>query len=1033
MDFSWEVDQDLHGSDHFPLFITYDKIHEEAHPRWVFKRADWSAFRLLCESEITEEIFEDAPDPIELFTQKLLSIASKTVPKSSTSFKCKKPWFTEECKKAIKNRRAALQRFSHHPTDKNLALLRQAQAATHRIIKSSKKESWRNYVSKLNARSLVKKTWDMVRKISGKYRGHQIHHLQQKNGDTATDKESIAETLADEFAYNSSTSHYTTKFQQHKVLAERKPLDFNSNNTEIYNIPFTFSELQLSLRMSHDTAVGPDEIPYQFLKHLPTESLLVLLGIFNSIWAEESFPPSWRNAITIPIPKPGKDISNPTSYRPIALTSCICKTMERMVNGRLVHFLESNDFITPEQSGFRAQRSTMDHLVSLETYIRDGFAHGDHVVSVFFDLEKAYDTTWKHGIMSDLYSMGVRGHMPIFIKNFLSDRLFKVRLGSIESDPHSQEMGVPQGSVLSVTLFSIKINSITSILGPEIHKCLYVDDYTISYRSRYMPSIERKLQRSLTSLAKWADQHGFKFSPTKTVCVHFCNRRGLHPDPVLYMGSNDIPVVDKTKFLGVIFDNKLNFKAHIDYLRVKCQKSMTLLKTVAKMNWGADREVLLRLYRSLIRSRLDYGAPVYGSARPSYLKKLAPIQNQGLRLSLGAFRTSPISSLHAEAFEQPPSVRREGLALQYAIKVSSDQKNPAFCSIFEAPYRQFYLSRPNFIRPLSLRLEESLSLVCPDKNIILPRSYDNTPYWCLRCPEMDLSLTEFNKKEANVLELRMKFYDLIERYPDYTQIYTDGSKGESGAACAATGSHMKLQFRLPDFASIYTAELTAIYESLNTLEGSPDDLALIITDSLSALEAIRFMNFKHPLVHKILDKYTMLSERDKDIVFMWCPSHIGIRGNEQADLQAKKALSFLPCDFRIPFTDFKGAIRKHCNSVWQRQWDESTPNKLHCIMPILKSQPKLGRMKRREEIVLARARIGHTYFTQGYLLRGEMQPVCIPCQAPLTVKHILLECIDFYQTRLRYFNVRSLKQLFEEVEPSTLLSFIKEIGLYYQF
>ena len=94
----------------------------------------------------------------------------------------------------------------------------------------------------------------------------------------------------------------------------------------------------------------------------------------------------------------------------------------------------------------------------------------------------------------------------------------------------------------------------------------------------------------------------------------------------------------------MIFDNKLNFKAHINYVRQKCEKAINLLKVVSKMDWGADRSVLLRLYRSFVRSRLEYGCAVFSSARKSYLKKLEPIQNQGLRICLGAFRTSPMQS-----------------------------------------------------------------------------------------------------------------------------------------------------------------------------------------------------------------------------------------------------------------------------------------------------------------------------------------------------------------------------------------------------
>ena len=120
--------------------------------------------------------------------------------------------------------------------------------------------------------------------------------------------------------------------------------------------------------------------------------------IFNYIWLTGNVPPSWHDAIVVPIPKPGKDHTDPINYRPISLTSCVCKTLERMVNNRLTWLLETNNLLTNIQGGFRKNRSTVDHLVRLESFIRNGFINNQHVVSVFFDLEKAYDTTWKYGI-----------------------------------------------------------------------------------------------------------------------------------------------------------------------------------------------------------------------------------------------------------------------------------------------------------------------------------------------------------------------------------------------------------------------------------------------------------------------------------------------------------------------------------------------------------------------------------------------------------------------------------------------------------
>merc|ERR1712237_73468 len=218
----------------------------------------------------------------------------------------------------------------------------------------------------------------------------------------------------------------------------------------------------------------------------------------------------------------GKDPQDPSNFRPIALTSCICKTVERMVNERLIYFLESNNLLTKFQAGFRANRSTIDQLVRLDTFIKDAFLNKEHVVGVFFDLAKAYDTTWKYGIMKDLHKLGLRGNLPIFIQNFLTERTFTILLlGTLYSDTFDQEEGVPQGAILSTTLFNVKLNDIARGLPQGVQCSLYVDDFIIFYRTKSSLTAERVLQKAIDHVVKWTTENGFTVSPTKTVGMHF--------------------------------------------------------------------------------------------------------------------------------------------------------------------------------------------------------------------------------------------------------------------------------------------------------------------------------------------------------------------------------------------------------------------------------------------------------------------------------------------------------------------------------
>ncbi|GBN97623.1 hypothetical protein AVEN_98285-1 [Araneus ventricosus] len=119
----------------------------------------------------------------------------------------------------------------------------------------------------------------------------------------------------------------------------------------------------------------------------------------------------------------------------------------------------------------------------------------------------------------------------------------------------------------------------------------------------------------------------------------------MHLDPNIRIRNSPIPVVSEIRFLGVIFDRKLTFLPHVFHLRKKCEKSLNILKVLSKTSWGADRTSLLRIYQAVILSRIDYGCMVYGSARPTVLRRLDTVHHSALRICSGAFRTSPVESV----------------------------------------------------------------------------------------------------------------------------------------------------------------------------------------------------------------------------------------------------------------------------------------------------------------------------------------------------------------------------------------------------
>ena len=268
--------------------------------------------------------------------------------------------------------------------------------------------------------------------------------------------------------------------------------DFTTNQNIYYNSPIPRAEFNTALSQAKNSAPGEDGIGYQMLKHLPESAITLLLDIYNRVWVDGNILNKWKSAILLPFQKPGKSSNRPDSYRPTVLTSNACKVHEKIINTRLVHYLDSNDLISPQRYGFRRSRSMEEVLVALETAILYAFASHKQLFAMFYDLEKAYNTAWRRDIqhiLQQIYNFGIRGKMARFLSDFLHNRHFRVRIGGVFffSNYYDQRQRVPQGSVLSCTLFMIAINGIVAVLPPNVLSAhLYVDDFAIYFTASHI-------------------------------------------------------------------------------------------------------------------------------------------------------------------------------------------------------------------------------------------------------------------------------------------------------------------------------------------------------------------------------------------------------------------------------------------------------------------------------------------------------------------------------------------------------------------
>ena len=254
--------------------------------------------------------------------------------------------------------------------------------------------------------------------------------------------------------------------------------------------------------------------------------------------------------------------------------------------------------------------------------------------------------------------------------------------------------------------------------------------------------------------------------------------------PHLLMKGIPIPYEKEVKFLGMIFDSKLTWTSHIKYLRQKALKALNILKVISHYSWGSDRKTLLKVYDSLVRSKLDYGSLIYSSACKTSLKMLDPVHNLGIRLSTGTFKSSPVLSLYADSGELPLYLRREEFGLCYLFRLQASPNNPTKRVVFNSNGNVFE-RHPRLPKPSGERIKESISELNISMKEVQEMEFSKTPPWLIPdikvCEKWMMSPKDSNTPEIN----KVKFLEHDQRHKEFEKIYTDGSKSERGVGFAA--------------------------------------------------------------------------------------------------------------------------------------------------------------------------------------------------------------------------------------------------------
>ena len=511
-------------------------------------------------------------------------------------------------------------------------------------------------------------------------------------------------------------------------------------------------------------------------------------------------------------------------------------------------------------------RSTADNLLRLTYSIQRGFHKKQHTVAAFLDLSKAYDKVHPSALLYHIHSIGIRGNLAVFLNNFVQPRSFQVRCQTYLSPPTIKSLGVPPGSVIAPTLFSIMINQIASNIPSTPPFCsygVYADDVVVWRCNKSLESAARGVQLALKSKSDWCDRWGFEISASKSSSVVFT--RSNRPMPrlpsPLMVYDEPIPENKHHSFLGITLDSRLTYSIHTKQVQSRGQKRLNILRALSSTQWGGDRRTLLLLYKSLTLSVLEYNSFTFTLIAASNQNLIETIQNSALRIVTGAFRTTPTNSLITEVDVHTLAMRSHMALFKHYFKTKSEQNHPAGGCFDVTPLDRrlgAHGQTPSAGVQISrLSVQYSLDL----SNIPIAIKPPPAPSWTYPIPNIDFLFDDL-KSHMNLVEIHTLFHEFKAKHEDSVFFYTDGSKSADAVGAAFWGRSQN-QFRLPFFCLIYSAELFAIQQIVHHIEKERIVSSVVCSDSKSSLISIRNTSPSNKLVYDIL--HTLQSAFEKGI------------------------------------------------------------------------------------------------------------------------------------------------------------------------
>ena len=656
-------------SDHFPI-IYFCKDNTPISPKRTVKYRDFSDLNFKNFSSALRSInwdclssFDSTQESYDYFSETFLTLynvqfplLSKTINKNVCGFH---PWMSKgllvsRCKK-ISLCKASIK----HPSPLAISTYKNYRNLYAKIIRASKKLYYEHQLSKHQSDS--KKTWQILRKAINKSSksDNSIKNIIVQG--LIIDNNAV---MADQFNlfFANIAEKIVEEIHPSNVVLPEDPQNIPvAENFSFSSEPLTSSEIIETIeQLKNKNTLDSDGISTMFLKKIARTISKPLLHIFSKSLSNGDIPHQLKISKIIPLFKSG-DRSLLDNYRPIALLSSFSKILEKIVCNRLSKYLENNEFLSTSQFGFRKEHSTLHPMVHFMNKITSALDNKLHTIAIFCDLRKAFDSCNHVILLKKLQKVGVQNTELNWFKNYLENRKQFVFLNGVTSSSLNVTTGVPQGSILGPLLFLVYINDLPG--ASSLITFLFADDTTLLYSHVNIDELISIVNFEFRKVVHFFRQHKLSLHPLKTKFMLFsnsptvknmniqlfinCNNEDESDVTKMYPISrvtpnDDIPAV---RFLGVYFDQNLNFNFHLKILASKLSKALYILRSSKKF---LTTKALKSVYYALFHSNLIYSIPIWSCASQSAIKTIQILQKKAVRIVHGAKYNSHTEPLFKE-------------------------------------------------------------------------------------------------------------------------------------------------------------------------------------------------------------------------------------------------------------------------------------------------------------------------------------------------------------------------------------------------